>query len=343
MGQSIGDREAELEAFKKIHLSVIASAYGFTVDRKETTRHTVMMRSQSDKIGISQKNGVYVFCSNRDDRIHGTAIDFVTHYVEPGANLGRVRQILRPYLGGSHYTTVLKDYEGGYAKDIGNSSTAVDYLGIASRFSRFVKVEGHNDYLCDERAIPAELLEHPRVRGRLRVSPRHNSIIFPHYGTPDDNPKSTDRCLCGYEIKGQGVNFFSKNGRKGLWASAGFENDRVLAVAESGVDALSYLALHGVEDTRIVSIGGNLNDFQPELIKSAIGKMGQGAVIVSCVDNDKAGDKLSKTIAAIVSECDRADVEFRDDRPAKRGDDWNEVLRASVLATRQTSKLSFKM
>lgn len=343
MGKSIGDREDELEAFKKINLSVIASAYGFAVDPKETTRHTVMMRSANDKIGISQKNGIYVFASNRDQNVSGTAIDFVRHYAEPGANLGRVRQVLRPFLGGSHLTTVLNEHAGSYVKEIKASSSEVDYLGIAARVSKFQKIDGHNDYLCNERSIPKELLEDPRIQGRVRVNPSHGAIIFPHYGAPDNNPQNTERALCGYEIKGEGVNFFSKNGRKGLWASAGNKSDRVLAVAESGVDALSYLALHGYEDTRIVSIGGQLNTFQPELIKSAIGKMGQGAVIASCVDNDAGGDKLNETIAKIVAECGRSDIEFKEHRPATRGDDWNTVLKTHTPQRNVKSKAAFRL
>lgn len=339
MSNRIGNRDDELQAFKKIDLSVIASAYGFAVDPKETTRHTAMMRRDGEKIGITQKNGVYLFASNRDQSVNGTAIEFVAHFAEPGANLGRVRQILRPFLGGAHLTTVLKEFKGKYAKEIRGSSSEIDYLGIATRVANFSRIEGHNDYLCNERAIPASLLEHPRVQGRVRVSPKHGSIIFPHYGTPDDNPKSLGRCLNGYEIKGPGVNFFSKNGRKGLWTTAGFEHDRILAVAESGVDALSVLALHGADETRIVSIGGKLNSFQPELIKSAIIKMRQGAMIVACLDNDAGGDRLTAQIRAIADSCSRNDLEFKDHRPSKRGLDWNaELQNAAQLQTKPHSR-----
>lgn len=324
MSNRIGNRDDELQAFKKINLSVIASAYGFVVDKKETTRHTTMMRRDNEKIGITQKNGVYLFASNRDQDVAGTAIEFVAQFAEPGANLGRVRQILRPFMGGAHLTTVLKDYKGKYVKDIRGSSSEIDYLGIATRIANFPKIEGHNDYLCNERAIPASLLEHPRVKGRVRWSDR-GSLIFPHYGTPDNNPQNPERALCGYEIKGN-VSMFSKGGRKGLFASAGFATDNILAVSESGVDGLSYLALHGAEDTRVVSIAGQLNDYQPELLKAAIGKMKPGSTIVGAFDADAAGDKFCEALMQIVGNCGRSDIDFRDHRP-ERGQDWNQVLK----------------
>ncbi len=325
MSNSFGDRNSELQAFKKIDLRQLAGEYGFVVDKKETTRLTTMMRRHGEKIGITEKGGIWLYCSNATGQ-GGTAVEFAQTYIEPGANLGRVRQLLRPYIGNSDRSPLQERYDRTAAVTE-TPAAAVDYLGIASRVSRFEKVNGHNAYLCNERGIPGELLQHPRVRGRVLYSPRHGSIIFPHYGTTDDNPKSLDRCLNGYEIKGPGVNFFSKNGRKGLFCSSATDNDTVLAVAESGLDALSYLALNDVETTRIVSIAGQLNKFQPELLKSAIGKMGQGSVIVSCVDNDPAGDKLTEAIGKIVAECGRDDVEFKEHRPEQRGNDWNDVLR----------------
>ena len=342
MSNSFPDRREELEAFKReIDLTVVASACGFVVDPKETTRGFWTMRRGDEKIGISRKNGVWLYCMNMAGRNGegGNVIDFVQNIMEPHSRLGRVRQVLRPYLNSSAVDSIRqKTFDKFRLPPLESRPAAVDYLGIASRVSQFVRVVGHNDYLCNERAIPASVLEHPRVAGRVRLSTKHGSLIFPHYGTPNDNPKSEDRCLNGYEIKGRGVNFFSKGGRKGLWTSAGFDGDRILAVSESGVDALSYLALNNIDETRIVSIGGNFNSFQPELLKSAIGKMEEGAVVVSCVDNDPGGDKLTETIAKIVSECGRADIDFREHRPATRGEDWNAVLKAERGAKQQNAR-----
>lgn len=325
MSNSFGDRGAELDAFKKINLSVIASAHGFEVDRKETTRRTTMMRSSNDKIGISQKGDEYVFVSNRDQTVGGTSIDFAQKIIEPGCSLGRVRQLLRPFLSGTYYASIQKKYAGKFAAEI-QPSSGYDFEAIAKRVSSFQPIVGHNPYLCDERAIPAGLLEHPRVRGRVLFSPSQRSVIFPHYGPPADDPSCSSRCINGYEIKADKVNLFSSGGRKGLWGSAGRENDRVLAVCESGLDALSYLALHGgAGDTRVLSISGNINDVQPSLLESAIGRMEQGSRIVAAFDADLGGDKLTERLKEVATQSGRTDLEFRDHRP-QPSLDWNDIL-----------------
>ena len=340
MSNFIGDRERELDEFKRVNLSVIAASYGYAVVRKKTTRHSVLMESGNDKIIISKSGGDYIYCSVYNSS-SGTAIDFAQQVIESRCNLGRAMQLLRPFLSGSFYSSALQKHAGSYATEIKPSSR--DFVAVAARLTNFQPITGHHPYLCDERQIPAELLQHPRIRGRVRHSTKYSSIIFPHYGAPETDPNSTDRCINGYEIKGQGVNMFSKGGRKGLFASAAFDHDKVLAVAESGLDALSYLTLHGPEETRAVSISGQINPFQPELLKSAIGKMGQGAQVVAAFDNDPAGDKLTETLMQIVSECGRSDIEFRDHRPQQRDQDWNAVLQSvSPAPPLQAEKLSLR-
>jgi hypothetical protein len=57
-------------------------------------------------------------------------------------------------------------------------------------------------------------------------------------------------------------------------------------IAESGIEALSYAALHpGADDAaRYASTGGAMNPNQPALIRAAIEKLGQGARIVIATD-----------------------------------------------------------
>ena len=318
------DRRSEIDAFKALNLSVIASNYNYRIVKAKSTRHSVLMDSGNDKIIVSKNGNHYVYCSVYDPGSNGTAIDFVQKIVEPGCSLGRVRQLLRPYLDGAYFSTVLKKHDGQYAKSIRPSST--DFLAVAARYSGFEPITTHHQYLCTERGIPLALLQQDRLRGRVRHCPNRNSIIFPHWGSPSENGGDGERCITGYEIKGAGINMFSAEGRKGLWASAGFKHDRVLAVAESGLDALSYLALNEANNVRVVSLSGQINPYQPNLILSAIARMGQGTQIVAAFDNDEAGDRLTEVLQGIVRDCGRGDIEFRDDRPAKRGTDWNAVL-----------------
>jgi hypothetical protein len=47
-------------------------------------------------------------------------------------------------------------------------------------------------------------------------------------------------------------------------------------IAESGIDVLSYAALHPDEAARYVSTDGAMNPNQPALITAASARMGQG-------------------------------------------------------------------
>jgi hypothetical protein len=329
------DRSSELDAFKSINLSLIASAHGYEMDRRKSTRHSVLMASGADKIIIAQNGQHYIYCSVHDPSSSGTAIDFAQNVIEPGCSLGRVRQILRPFLGSGYAHDLQTTYRGKFASDIKPSQT--DLLGVAARFSHFNPIEEPHEYLCNTRGIPFELLKSERLHDRVRHCLKRGSIVFPHWGCPDDTG-SKDRCLTGYEIKGPGVNMFSKGGRKGLWMSAGLEGDRVLAFGESGLDALSYLAEQGeANDVRIASLSGKMNPSQPLLVKSAIARMEEGSTIVAAFDNDQGGDQLTEQLADIVSKLDRSDLEFKDDRPAERGADWNKVLVDRLATTKGVS------
>lgn len=316
------DRNSELDAFKKINLSLIASAHGYEIDRKKSTRHSVVMSSGSDKIIVAQNGEHYVYCSVHDSASSGTAIDFAQKVIENGCSLGRVRQLLRPFLSNGYVSDLQSTFHGRFASSIKPSQT--DLLGVAARYSQFEPIEKTHRYLCDVRGIPLSLLQSRRLNDRVRHCPKRGSIVFPHWGPAETG--SSDKCLVGYEIKGPGVNMFSKGGRKSLWMSVGFKSDRVLAIAESGLDALSYLVARGGNGVRVGSISGKMNPAQPAMIQSAIERMEEGARIVAAFDNDKGGDELTQRLMDIVQATGRSDLEFTDDRPLARGADWNKVI-----------------
>lgn len=319
------DRSSELDAFKQINLSLIASSYGYEIVRKKSTRHSVLMASGSDKIIIAQNGQHYVYCSVYDPSSAGTAVDFAQKVIEPGCSLGRVRQLLRPFLDSGYRASLQQQYRENYQASIKPSEP--DLLAVAARFSRFEPISKPHPYLCETRGIPFELLQSRRLAGRVLHCPMRQAVIFPHYGKSE---LESSRCLTGYEIKGRGVTMFCKGGRKGLWMSRAFKSDRILAVTESGLDALSYLAVRGEEGVRVCSIGGQLNSQQPELLKSALDRMGEGAQIVAAFDNDVAGDRLTKQLQDLLAETGRSGLQFEDDRPQVRGHDWNTVFVAEA-------------
>jgi len=202
-----------------------------------------------------------------------------------------------------------------FAQDI--APVSKDRARVLLELARMKPLAGSR-YLQEERKISAALLRAARFAGRLKVDVRGNAI-FPH--ADQDGP-------CGYEIKNRNFTGFAKGGDKGLWFSAARAGDTVLVIAESGIDALSYAALHPDEAARYASTGGTMNPSQPALIRYAIGRMGQGARVVIATDNDAPGRALADQIEAIAREAGREDLRIVRDLPEGEGSDWNDVLRA---------------
>lgn len=324
-------RDEELERFKEVNLTVIAAELGgYEIVRKKSTRHSVLMDSGRDKIIVSKNGSHYIYCSVHDPDSNGTVIDFVQNVVERKCSLGGVRQHLRPFLNGEHFVAVKERNPNRYAESIQPSS--VDFLAVAARFSRFDPIEESHPYLCGERHIPFALLMQPRLSGLVRHSAKHGSVIFPHWGQPTSDPRDDARCLVGYEIKDGAGSMYSAEGRKGLFISRGFDADGTLVFTESGLDALSYLAVNGgCDQTRVASVGGTLNrEYQLPLIEAAIRKMPLGSEIVAGFDADSPGDQLTQQLADIVSSLGRTAFSFRDHRPLMRGQDWNDCLRKAT-------------
>jgi hypothetical protein len=94
--------DPELDSFKTgIDLRSYATTQGYSVDRKESWRgSTVMRHVNGDKIIVKvDADGHYVYFSVRDDRDHGSIIDFITNRRK--LNLGLIRKELRSLVGQS--------------------------------------------------------------------------------------------------------------------------------------------------------------------------------------------------------------------------------------------------
>src|ERR1700719_4099895 len=91
-------QDVELESFKReIDLRQFAVSLGYEMDRRESWRGSTVLRRGGDKIVIKRNgNGHYVFFSVRDDRDHGTIIDFLQR--RGNRSLGGVRQGRRPWI-----------------------------------------------------------------------------------------------------------------------------------------------------------------------------------------------------------------------------------------------------
>jgi hypothetical protein len=163
------------------------------------------------------------------------------------------------------------------------------------------------------------LLCSARFAGRIRVD-GHGNAVFPHFD---------DGGLCGFEKKNRGFTGFATGGSKGLWESHDQPGDARLVFAESAIDALSYAALFPDDAARYRSVGGQVNDQQPALIRAAVLAMADGAEVIAAMDNDDAGQKLSGLVEKAVAESGRSSLTFRRHLPGKPGADWNEILQHS--------------
>lgn len=305
------NRDSELDAFKReIDLRQFAVSLGYEMDRRESWRGSTVLRRDADKIVVKRNpNGHYVFFSVRDDRDHGTIVDFLQR--RQNLNLGAVRQILRPW--------------------IGRPATPPQFLALEPSSTNRMRVEcayrrmAHPQrypYLERARCVPAAVLLSPRFAGRLRIDSRGNTV-FPHIDAAG---------LCGYEIKNRGFTGFAAGGQKGMWLSHARPHDRRLVIAESAIDALSHAALFpdAEDQTRYASLGGRPSARQTGLLQATVARLPEGAEIVAAFDADEAGRKLvdviREAVASVAGRTERTDLIFKAHLPMREGDDWNQVL-----------------
>jgi hypothetical protein len=297
----------ELDAFKRANFLAYAAWLGYSLDKRESSKNSAVMRHpDGDKIIITRKpDGVYTFWSVRDDRTHGTIIDLAKH--RKGLNLGAIRKELRGWMGLA--AVALPTYPA-------LSPTTKDRFRVEREYAKMQDALRH-PYLETERGIPAEWLVGDRIASRIRIDAQGNAV-FPHFDQDG---------LCGFEKKNTAFTGFSSGGTKGLWLSHTQPDDERFVFSESTIDALSYAVLFPDEHTRYASVGGKLNAAQPELIRAAIARMPSDAEIVAAFDADQAGRDLAEIVRRAVELSGRSDLRFRVHEPVGFKD-WNDQLRA---------------
>ena len=309
----------ELERFKTaINLTEYAAAEGYLLDRRASSRNSVVMRHPGgDKIVIARgEDDHWIYFSVRDDSDNGSIIDFIQH--RRRCSIGAARQELRPWVGGAFVRPVPELYVPEVVP------VSRDRAGVIRALAGMRSLITHR-YLEEERGIPRDLLEHPRFTGRVLVDARSN-VVFPH--ADRDGP-------CGYEVKNRGFTGFAPGGEKGLWISGVQRTDTALVLAESGIDALSYAALHPDDNARYASFGGTMNPYQPALIRAAIKRLVPGATVRIATDNDEDGSSFAAIFDGLVAETGRGDLLVERAAPDD-AKDWNDVLmqREKSSATR---------
>jgi len=307
----------ELEAMKRqISLLEFAIAEGYAIDKRATSRNSAVLRhSDGDKVIVARgRDEHWIYFSVRDAADSGSIIDFLQH--RKHLTLGEVRKELRPFLSGQ---AVISDEQQRYLPAMEPIERDLFWVRKSWEAAEPL-VDGINEYLNETRQLPASLLSQPFLRGRIAVDERFGNVMFPHFDHEG---------LCGYEIKNENFTGFAKGGRKGLWYSQINSDDTRLVIAETAIDAISFAALEGWEDTRFFSTGGEMSPEQRGLVSGAMKKMTEGATIVLAMDADNAGEKLRFSIRKLSAQVGRGDLQVVDHEPPGGSKDWNDALRES--------------
>jgi hypothetical protein len=294
----------ELERWKReINLTEFAAARGYRIDRRQSSRSSVVMRhpGTDDKIIIRRGGDQHwTYFSVRDSRDNGSIIDFLQR--RTGASLGTLRQELRAWSGST--PQVRPD---DYVPTL--TSPERDRAAVQRSFDG--ARDASNSLYLNTRGIRPETLGASRFRGTFRIDLRGN-VLFPHHDAGG---------LCGFESKNYQWTSFSSGGRKALWLSRTAPNDTKLVLAESAIDAISHYQLRPGPTARYGSVAGELGKAQLEIIRRAIADLRPGSTLALAFDADAGGEKLAGLVAGVAQ---RVLVE-RDHPPI--GKDWNGALK----------------
>ncbi len=293
----------ELDRFKReINLTEFAVSLGYLIDRKESSRGSIVMRNaEGDKVIISRKEGGHwSYFSVRESRDHGTIVDFLQF--REGLNLGGVRKRLRPWILG----VVSRPAVSLYAGEV--HQTRKDRAAVQAAWSEARVITG-NRYLTF-RGINRQTLQDSRFAGCVRQDRRGNTL-FAHYDQEG---------LSGYEIKNFNFTGFARHGQKAVWRSAATRDDNRLVIVEAALDGLSYHQLMPDQGTRYLSIGGQISPHQLEVVRAEISSMAGGSTIVLGFDRDEEGEHFADRFRKLVRGYDY--VRHAPDS----GKDWNDAL-----------------
>jgi hypothetical protein len=215
---------SELDDFKTdINLTEYAAAQGYELDRKESSRNSIIMRHPGgDKIIIARGHDRHwIYFSVRNDRDNGSIIDFLIN--RKGYSFADIRAALRPWIGRGPEPN--RPPVKSYVPRV--EAISRDKAKVLAELACMEPAPFH-PYLIS-RGIASAVLEDPRFDRRIYTDD-HKNVVFPHWNLSG---------RCGYEIKNRGFTGFAKGGEKGLWITPPDPEAKTLVVAETGIDVLS--------------------------------------------------------------------------------------------------------
>ncbi|MEO5347645.1 MAG: DUF3991 and toprim domain-containing protein [Magnetococcus sp. YQC-9] len=293
----------ELERFKiELQLAEIAVGYGYALDKRESSRASLVMRraSDGDKIVVATApDGHGVYFSVRDTGDNGSVIDFVMR--RDGVSLGGARKVLRPWLSASSSPTASRPFPIPKPAPMPR-----DQVALIAQWYRLIPYRG--GYLEGRGIMPntvTAFADHVRIDARGNVAFRHN-----------------DRSgVTGWELKNKGFTGFSSGGRKALFAcrigtTHPAPHPRIV-IAESAIDVMSFYQFNSAPGL-FVSFAGALSPDQRTLLADVLTRY-PDAEILTATDTDPDGEGFAALIQSLRPDARRA--------RAPEGKDWNDALR----------------
>ncbi|MGB4057580.1 MAG: DUF3991 and TOPRIM domain-containing protein [Alphaproteobacteria bacterium] len=291
---------------QSVNLSQYAAGRGYELDRKKSTRSSLVMRhaASGDKIIVSKKGVNWVYFSVFNDTDNGTIVDFIANRTTK--TLPEIGKELAAWSGGAGVLPVysLPDVQ----------EQVYDRARITKAF-KWMKPTTAHPYLINERKIPADVLNHPRFVGRV-FQDRYGNAVFPH---------EDGQGVCGLELKNADKGVFMRGSEKALWLGNIDPADTVLTLGEAAIDALSHFALFRPQGASYGAVSGGMKDKQFSFLMVIIEKMPKLEKIILAVDNDEGGEKIASRIETYLA--GKFTGEIVRHVPEWEGMDWNEVLK----------------
>lgn len=328
----------DLDAYKRdVNLVEYAISCGYELRKKESYRAARVLKHSGDnhKIVVARDatDNHWVYFAIQPGYVgpqgrgadrgadNGTIVDFMLSRARGRGDMKYVHEECRRWLGRPAPQRTRPEHEVQPSHP-----SERDRLAVTMRFHAARAATSH-PYL-QERGLRIQTLQDPRFRDSWRTDRRGNAL-FAHRDAEG---------ISGFEVKNRGFTGFASGGIKSVWHSKAFAGDRVLVVAESAIDAMSYHQMHPRADARYMSIGGMPNEGQLALLERAASKMAAGSTIIAAVDADRGGDLLHGVLERRMAQ---SHVRFARHSPAiERGKDWNDVLRLWMTGPQRSQGLS---
>ncbi|ELP34550.1 DUF3991 domain-containing protein [Rhodopirellula baltica] len=321
----------ELDQMKRFRLTEVAASLGYIEVKKKSTRSTSFMKHEKSghKIIVSVRagSGHYTFFtvggSGAGDA--GSCIDLLQMVHGSSFTLGKCRQYMRPFIGGSvplakrpdpkHFTPSLLPTSPDVEK------ARATFQSIAEPIDG-----GRNRYLNDERKLHPSILAKRHVAAAV-FQDRQGRAIFPHRDKHGE--------VTGFASRGPSWKSFSKGGTKSLWyADPGRDQRTSLCIGEAVISVLSYAALHYDPSCCYLSTEGAMSPLQRQLVSSAIKKLPASGTLTIAADADDAGDAFAAQIITLWNHANRDDTHVKVHQPSGiEASDWNDELVGMLVPT----------